>query len=129
VKIYYAARSEYYWQTVAQPDYPSFFVGDSAGSTDYKMGLSMGRGLLATQYLASSIRRHESNFHQVATDYQTYWDNVVVREFNQGPNLTAEPRLQYLYFMQGREIVDSQLNHGGHGQEGVTRASGVSLEF
>lgn len=45
---------EYYFSTVASVakigkhkiSTPIYFVGDSAGSTDYKLGLSGGRGLL-----------------------------------------------------------------------------------
>jgi alanine racemase len=108
IKVFYAARTEYYWNVVATnslsyANCPLFFVGDSAGSTDYKFGLSVGRGFLAASYLAQACKLPD--MAQVMAQYQAYWDKVVANEFNKGPTLTAEPWIQYQYLVKGREVV------------------------
>lgn len=111
IKVYYAARSEYYWnivstkwQWVNDSKVPLFFLGDSAGSTDYKFGLSVGRGFLAVDMLVNSILQDQSNFDKIASDYQTYWKNIIFREFNKGPLLPSEPWILYQYLIKGRKI-------------------------
>jgi Alr-MurF fusion protein len=55
IKVFFASRYEYHYEKAAGLLYgvPVLFVGDSCGSTDYKLGLSLGRGLLAAFYLAN----------------------------------------------------------------------------
>jgi hypothetical protein len=83
---------------------PIFFLGDSAGSTDYKFGLSVGRGFLAVDVLTNLIQHCNYNFDKIASNYQDYWDSVISREFNKGPLLTSEPWIQYQYLIKGREV-------------------------
>jgi|GEM_PF-1924439 len=112
IKVFYAQRTEYYWNRVVtkirlkteQIDTPLFFVGDSAGSTDYKLGLSMGRGLLSVQELVKYQQTNLYDFTKVALDYQVYWSTVIASEFNKGPTLTLEPWIQYQYLVKGREV-------------------------
>jgi len=62
-KLFYASRSEYYYQQTqayhalpgSDKKLPMFFLGDSAGSTDWALGLSGGRGMLSATELAGSI--------------------------------------------------------------------------
>lgn len=110
IQVFYAARSEYYWNTVATKiqtkggDIPLFFVGDSAGSTDYKLGLSLGRGLLAVQKLSKAIFDNDSVSEDPGHVYQRDWNRVLDQEFNKGPQVTSEPWIQYQYLVKGREI-------------------------
>ncbi len=111
IQVFYAPRSEYYWDTVAtnmpwlDGSRPLFFLGDSAGSTDYKLGLSMGRGLLSVQALSQFIIEHSDDFSKIVPQFQDYWEKLVVREFNKGPNLSSESWIQYHYLIKGRELV------------------------
>lgn len=106
IKIFYASRSEYYWNVVTTKDFDAsiFFLGDSAGSTDYKFGLSLGRGFLAVDMVTNSMQRNHNDFDKVSASYQTYWNSVISREFNKGPMLTLEPWIQYQYLIKGREV-------------------------
>lgn len=115
IKVFYASRSEYYWDIVATKifwendiSFPVFFLGDSAGSTDYKFGLSMGRGFLAGNVLTTAMQEHNYDFDRIAEHYQIYWNSVISREFNQGPLLPTEPWIQYKYLIKGREVQFSQ---------------------
>lgn len=77
IRVFYAARTEYYWQVVTSTavtsaNCPLFFVGDSAGSTDYKFGLSVGRGLLAAQQLTATLTHYSHDFGSVRAEYQAY---------------------------------------------------------
>ena len=111
IQVFYAPRSEYYWDTVAtnipwlDDSKPLFFLGDSAGSTDYKLGLSMGRGLLSVQALSQFIIEYSNDFSKIAPQFQEYWERVVMREFNQGPNLSSESWIQYHYLIKGRKLI------------------------
>ncbi len=115
IRVFYAARSEYYWDAVTSDmeipiNCPLFFLGDSAGSTDYKFGLSVGRGLLAAQQLSSVLTRHPHDLSFLRANYQAYWNEVIKREFNKGPTLTAEPWIQYQYLVKGRKVIYPQGN-------------------
>ena len=111
IQVFYAPRSEYYWDVAAtiipwqEYSRPLFFLGDSAGSTDYKSGLSMGRGLLSVQSLTKSIVTHSGDFSKITPDFQAYWENVIVREFNKSPKLSSEPWIQYHYLIKGRKVI------------------------
>lgn len=61
------------------------FLGDSAGSTDYKFGLSVGRGFLAVDRLINSMQEYHYDFDEIASNYQTYWNKIISCEFNKGP--------------------------------------------
>jgi len=53
------------------------------GATDYKLGLSLGRGLLA---VACFSRYFKGILDEPVLDkYTTYWRTVLQEEFNQGP--------------------------------------------
>lgn len=111
IKIFYASRSEYYWSIVStkmpwQNDFnvPIFFLGDSAGSTDYKFGLSVGRGFLAVDVLTNTIQNYNYDFDKISSNYQTYWNSIISREFNKGPLLPLEPWIQYQYLIKDREV-------------------------
>ncbi len=111
IKVFYAQRNEYYWDVVAtryKTETPLFFLGDSAGSTDYKFGLSVGRGFLAVEELTNSIINSSHDFEKIISNYQKYWDGVIHREFNKGSQLTSEPWILYQYLIKGREVVFSE---------------------
>ena len=116
IKIYYAPRTEYYWQTAAttfvlgNQSIPLFFLGDSAGSTDYKFGLSVGRGFLAVEEVTASMIYHKNDFAHIALHLQNYWHTVISREFNKGPLLSQEPWIQYQYLIKGRDVKFSDTN-------------------
>ncbi|MBI2785149.1 MAG: alanine racemase [Legionella longbeachae] len=111
IRVFYAPRTEYYWDIAAsnipwqEHSRPLFFLGDSAGSTDYKSGLSMGRGLLSVQALSQFINKHSDDFLKITSDFQVYWEKVKIREFNKGPQLSSEPWIQYHYLIKGRNVI------------------------
>lgn len=111
IQVFYASRMEYYWNDVVTEipwksgSRPLFFLGDSAGSTDYKSGLSLGRGLLAVQELSQLMMEHSDDFAKISPRFQTYWNNIVRREFNKGPQLPIEPWIQYHYLIKGRQVI------------------------
>jgi Alr-MurF fusion protein len=114
IKIYYAPRYEYAYKDVAFNNLkgiPMLFVGDSAGSTDYRFGLSLGRGLLAADHIVSSLKQSSGAIHEVATNYQAYWEkDVLPIEFNQkNPALTSIPSIQYKYILKGRIVGPKKL--------------------
>jgi alanine racemase len=120
IKIYYATRSEYYWNRVIATwrgiddvDMPLFFLGDSAGSTDYKFGLSVGRGFLAVDKVVDSLLQHQYDIDAVSSDYQAYWDSIISREFNKGVLLPSEPWVLYQYLIKGRHVKfpDNRMIH------------------
>ncbi|VEB36776.1 alanine racemase [Legionella sainthelensi] len=111
IEIFYASRCEYYWSRAAikilwQKEFhvPIFFLGDSAGSTDYKFGLSVGRGFLAVDRLINSMQEYHYDFDEIASNYQTYWNKIISCEFNKGPFLPLEPWIQYQYLIKGRVV-------------------------
>ncbi|KTD55773.1 alanine racemase [Legionella santicrucis] len=111
IEIFYASRSEYYWNGAAimvpwQKNLyvPIFFLGDSAGSTDYKFGLSVGRGFLAVDMLINSMQYYCYDFDKIVSNYQIYWNKIISCEFNKGPLLSLEPWIQYQYLIKGREV-------------------------
>lgn len=111
IRVFYASRSEYYWDVAAtnmpwqKGSRPLFFLGDSAGSTDYKSGLSMGRGLLSVQALSQYIINHTDDFSIIVPNFQSYWEQILNREFNKGPKLSSEPWIQYRYLIKGRQVI------------------------
>lgn len=48
------------------------FIGDSAGYTDFNIGISLGRGLLADLFLIESIKANK-DMKLVCEEYQKYW--------------------------------------------------------
>ncbi len=111
IRVFYAPRTEYYWDLAAttmaleENTRPLFFLGDSAGSTDYKSGLSMGRGLLSVQSLSQLINKYSDDFSKIIPYFQAYWEKVISREFNKGPKLSSEPWIQYHYLIKGRQVI------------------------
>ena len=104
VKVIYAERSEYHWQKVSMRfnnKVPLYFVGDASGGTDYKLGLSLGRGLLAVDELTSLMKKNPKD--SVDT-FQHYWDKVISSEFGKGPDLSGECFIKFKYLIQGRKI-------------------------
>ena len=107
INVYYAARKEYYFIRVttrlevksSQHKIPLFFVGDSAGSTDYTWGLSGSRGLLAADYIGENLYE---GVEGVLLKYQKYWTNVIATEFDKDIKVTSKPFLKYKYSIKGR---------------------------
>ena len=60
---------------------PVVYIGDALGSTDYRLGLSLGRGLLMSDYLTNII-----NERNVLDKLQTYWDEIIDKEFKKEPS-------------------------------------------
>lgn len=119
-KLFYADRFEYYYPEAqaykalpeAKKSLPMFFLGDAAGSTDYALGLSGGRGLIAATYvaddIASRVRKGYSiaqAFNDTLASYQQYWNGVVNSEFTQNdPNLEFRKDIYQKYFLEGRDV-------------------------
>ena len=105
VKVFYALRGEYYFEhvvakvSVGEGQVPLFFVGDSAGSTDYQLGLSGGRGLLAAERAVEAVLKQGE---EAPRAFQQCWKKVIAREFNQPPEVINTPLMQFLYLTKGR---------------------------
>ncbi|OAI46489.1 alanine racemase [Gammaproteobacteria bacterium SCGC AG-212-F23] len=117
IKIFYAQRTEYYWEDVATQiswqgnSKPLFFLGDSAGSTDYKLGLSVGRGLLSAQTLSELLTKYTNDFSKIISDFKIYWNDIIKNEFNKSSQLTAEPKILYNYLIKGRDVIFPENSH------------------
>lgn len=119
-KFFYADRFEYYYPKAeaykvlpeSRKSLPMFFLGDAAGSTDYALGLSGGRGMIAATEVADAIVSlvHQGYslaqaFNQTRPVYQQYWNSVLENEFNQkDPGLEFRKDIYEKYFLAGREI-------------------------
>jgi len=92
VNVFYAERGEYYYEQVVDRrlDRPLFYFGDSAGSTDYKLGLSLGRGVCAVKD-SFDLAGPYIDVEELAQIYTNYWKEVIKTEFDQDDNLTAQP--------------------------------------
>lgn len=112
IKVYYAQRSEYYYENAATTlmGVPVLFIGDASGCTDYKLGLSLGRGLFTVMHLTQIIKSKQSvAFEGIKEFHNEKWKNVVLTEFNKKNELLSKtPEMVFKYFMQGR-IVDGCL--------------------
>lgn len=91
VRLCYARRASYRYNSVCTEveGVPVIYLGDSAGSTDFKKGLSCGRGLLCASSLALAVTNvvsrqlHtapweglKSAFQQGAQLYQQHWGSA-----------------------------------------------------
>jgi len=120
VRLCYARREPYRYNSVFTEveGVPVIYLGDSAGSTDFKKGLSCGRGLLCSCQLAFDVMdvafqqlnaagvadlRHA--FKQGAERYQQEWRSMeMVREWRNDFDAT------YKYLQMGRCSVEA-LHH------------------
>lgn len=105
VQVVYAPRTEYYWEKISnefqdgKENPPIVFVGDSAGGTDYRLGLSLGRGLLAALHLSE----YSDNIELLIQNYQEYWTNVIEKEFRKEPDLiNTDHEIREKYINDGR---------------------------
>lgn len=111
IRVYYATRCEYCYDKAATSicGTPLLFVGDSAGGTDYKLGLSLGRGLITTMNLVHEMKNaNQIAFKAIVEFFNGYWGNVVATEFNTRNMLlgkTAE--IVHKYVMEGK-VVDGK---------------------
>jgi hypothetical protein len=114
IKVFYAKRGEYYYENATGHlgEIPIFFVGDSAGGTDYKLGLSLGRGLLAAEHIVAKWRENTFKWDDTLKLYSIYWSNVIEREFEQNdPDLIARNDcVAFKYLMRLRSVDGVQLN-------------------
>lgn len=140
-RLHYAKRSESYFKKVTLSrapvelvnnldrsevlntfHVPILFAGDSAGGTDYKAGLSGGRGLMAVKDTARVLARalwHQEkvgNWTHALLEtllmYQKHWEGIVRDEFGTDigtEGLGSNENAWFRYITQGRhESVVSQ---------------------
>lgn len=111
IKVYFAPRFEYHYNKAAASlhDVPVLFIGDSCGFTDYKLGLSLGRGLLVTKHLASKMKSSRNvAFSKIIGFFNECWEQIVAKEFNQkNMLLTRTPGIAFTYYMDG-QVVDGK---------------------
>jgi len=118
VSVFYAQRSEWYWaEAVAEAaicdregnifsSMPVFFLGDSAGCTDYWKGQSGGRGLIAASNLAEILAANPEDTGTARAQFSAYWHEIVDSEFNKPAEINLEPAIIFKYKIQGREVLD-----------------------
>ena len=84
---YYGPRVEYYYNIVATNHSNSIsvvFLGDSSGSTDYRKGHSLCRGLVWTRNYINEVKNEYDRdfaFEYVVLYMNTYWDCVIKSDF------------------------------------------------
>jgi len=94
---------------------PVVFLGDAAGGTDYKKGLSGSRGQVAcvkfVKYMMESLQECKTHTWTVAQEkamslYQEYWDGVLESEFGEHVKNahTFTNHCYYKYGMEGRQL-------------------------
>jgi len=115
-QLYYAPRSEAYFPQVQGlvDDVPTMFVGDAAGGTDYRLGLSGSRGLMAGTFIAESLlslvqsgASWEESLWGAMSSYQTWWNKLVEVEFSQDDSkLTWRPDMYQKYLFEGRSYLE-----------------------
>lgn len=115
-KIYYAGRGGFVYERVQALIHgvPTFFVGDAAGSTDYRFGLSGGRGLHGAKALADAIVSRRSGGASLADSvvaampsYQRWWVEQLRAEFCQGDlRQPCRPTVLARYLVGAREYSD-----------------------
>ena len=89
-------------------------TGDAAGSTDFRFGLSGGRGLYGARAIAEAIvdgRKGGASLadavHAARPRYQEWWDGVVKSEFEQhDPGLSVRPDILDRYMRGDRKFCD-----------------------
>lgn len=112
IKVFYASRKEYFYDVSAASylNIPFLFIGDSSGCTDFRYGLSLGRGLLATKQLIHEIKaRQNIAFKGIVDFYNEQMRHVIATEYNQkNPLLMRMPELIFKYYMDG-QVVDGKL--------------------
>lgn len=118
VRLFYARREPYLYSSVHTEveGVPVIYLGDSAGSTDFKKGMSCGRGLICASQLAltamdtillqlqsGGLADLRSAFRQGAALYQQHWRSPEnVSEWREDFDST------YKYLQAGR-IMEPQL--------------------
>lgn len=128
VRLYYARREPYRYESVCTEveGVPVIYLGDSAGSTDFKKGLSCGRGLFCAAELAREAMEHMANQllrsgswslkAALACSGQKY------QQFWQSPAMVAEWRedfdATYKYLQAGKlpgldALIQSAIANGG----------------
>jgi len=55
---------------------PLFFVGDSAGIGDFRLGLNLGRGLLCCLFIINQLKLSGS-VKKAQEEYQRYWLEII----------------------------------------------------
>lgn len=111
IQVYFAPRCEYYYDVAGGivSRTPVLFIGDACGCTDFKLGFSLGRGLIETKKLSDKIRKEKNIAFKGIIDYHNQnWQSVITAEFNQrNPLLTRTPEVIFKYYMDG-QIVDGE---------------------
>ena len=113
IQLYYSKRSEYFYRTASGKldGVATFFVGDSVGSTDYKLGMSLGRGLLAAEAIVDNLVETKLDWARSSDWYNKYWNLVVLNEFDQKKaDLHIRESLTFKYLMHRRVVDGTKLS-------------------
>jgi hypothetical protein len=121
--VFYGPRYEYYYENVAKTytygkgqeckTIPILFMGDSAGGTDYRLGLSLSRGMKLMELLGDIMKKEgiTSALTHIGTTYSKMWATVLKTEFNQNnPRLRYKPNMVYRYALEGRTVDGVEIN-------------------
>lgn len=112
IEVYFATRGEYHYKTAAKSfeGIPILFLGDACGSTDYKQGLSLGRGLINVVHLIEKMRVTTDAFIDLIHFQNNYWQKVVSGEFNQeNPLIFKSSEIFFKYIMDGMVVDGMEL--------------------
>lgn len=111
IRTFYAPRFEYYYEVAGETlsNTPVLFIGDACGGTDYKLGISLGRGIITAMQLTDRIQGERSvAFPGLVDFYNQNWQQVIATEFNQkNPMLNMTAGVAFKYWMEGR-VVDGE---------------------
>ena len=103
--VHYAERAEYFYECISSQlpvwedeNCAIVYVGDSAGGTDYRLGMSLGRGLLSVEEITKYTRCGDE---RMIGEYQKYWTKMIETEFRKDNPLTDASVMQK-YIEEGR---------------------------
>jgi Alr-MurF fusion protein len=108
IKVCFATRGEYFYKSSASSlwQVPILFIGDACGGTDYKFGISLGRGLLTAKHLSEEMKlKGKVAFEDVVKFHNKNWQKIVKIELGKrSSNLLEIPEIFFKYIMNGRKV-------------------------
>jgi len=126
INVYYGPRRNYYYHAVGVKServggkvVPAIlFLGDSLGGTDYMLGISLRRGMVATTNLLQQVTNVDQCWNSFEI-HQRYWDDVIANDFNKAADeqmAVRELKKVFTYDMLDR-IVDGHKMYSDYAEK------------